>query len=427
MRIRLLTLALCLALPACVVNQSSTDAGTDGGSDGGTDDTGAADDGVDTATDTGAKDDGTDTPPDGGAGPEVKSLSAGSEMTCAVLGDGTVKCWGRNNVGQLGNGTKTFDPVARPVLVSGLTDAIAVSAGVEYACALRAGGTVVCWGGNALGVLGNGTTDESLTPKPVSGLTGVTEIAAGFGATCARKSDGTVWCWGRGGDYGTTSLTQSNVPVQVTGLSGVEHIANANEGGTSLTSLVCALLGDKSLKCFSTQNNSGQLGNGTKNSSRTPAAVPGMTNVSAITASLLHNCAVQGDGTWCWGASQLVGDGTVEERLSPVKVSSTVFVELSSGFDHTCGRDAAGAVWCWGSNNRGQSGDGAAIKISDYRLSPSKSLVTDATLLSAGMFHTCVHTKTKRTLCWGANNFGEMGSGTPGSGVRISVPTDVVW
>lgn len=423
MRTPLLALALCLVAPACVVNQASTDAGTDAGTDDtGTTDTGTGDGGVDTGVPT---DGATDTP--GGGGPELKSLSAGSEMTCAVLVDGTVKCWGRNNVGQLGNGTKTFDPVARPVLVSGLTDATAVSAGVEYACALRAGGTVVCWGGNALGVLGNGTTDDSLTPKPVTGLTDVAEIAAGFGATCARKNDGTVWCWGRGGDYGTTSLAQSNVPVQVTGLAGVQRLANANEGGTSLTSLVCALLGDKSLKCFSTQNGSGQLGNGTKDSSRTPAAVPGMTNVTAITASLVHNCAVQGDGTWCWGASQLVGDGTVEERLSPVKVSSTVFAELSSGFDHTCGREAGGAVWCWGSNNRGQSGDGATIKVSDYRLSPAKSLVTDATLLSAGMFHTCVHTKTKRTLCWGANNFGEMGSGTPGSSVRISVPTDVVW
>lgn len=422
MRLPALSLLLGL-LSACVVSSSSPDGGVDGGGD----DTGGGGDGaIDTgATDTGVPGDGgTD---GGGGGPELKSLSAGSEMTCAVISDGTVKCWGRNNVGQLGNGTKTFDPVVRPVLVSGLTDAVAVSAGVEYACALRAGGTVVCWGGNALGVLGNGTTDDSLTPKPVTGLTGVTEIAAGFSVTCALKGDGTVWCWGRGGDYGTTSLTQSNVPVQVTGLAGVQHLWNANEGGTSLTSLVCVLLGDKSLKCWSAANGSGQLGNGTKDASRTPAPVSGMTNVTTATASLVHACAVQGDGTWCWGASQLVGDGSVEERLSPVKVSATVFAELSSGFDHTCGREAGGAVSCWGSNNRGQSGDGAAIKVSDYRLSPAKSLVTDATMLSAGMFHTCVYTKAKRTLCWGANNFGELGWGTPGSFERSSVPTEVVW
>ncbi len=424
-RTPLLTLGLfTLLAPACVTQQDSADGGVDAGSDV------ASDTGSDAAIDSTPTDGGTDTSPPtdgGGGGPEVKSLSAGSEMTCAALADGTVRCWGRNNVGQLGNGAKTFDPVGRPVQVTGLTDAIAVSAGVEYACALRAGGTVVCWGGNALGVLGNGTATDSLTPTPVTGLTGVKEIAAGFSATCALKTDGTVWCWGRGGDYGTTSLTQSNVPVQVTGLANVQHLANANEGGTSFTSLVCALLADKTVQCFSNYNGSGQLGNGTKDSSRTPAPVSGIGDASAIMASLLHACAVRADGTWCWGASQLVGDGSVENRLSPVKVSPTLFAELSSGFEHTCARETGGAVWCWGSNNRGQSGDGATIKVSDYRLSPAKSNVTDAVLLSAGMFHNCVHTKTKRTLCWGANNFGELGWGTPSSSERTSVPTEVIW
>lgn len=367
--------------------------------------------------------------PDGGSlpSPELLSLSAGSEMTCAVLVGGTVKCWGRNNAGQLGNGTKTTDPTVKPVAVPGITDAIAVSAGVEYACALRAGGTVVCWGSGASGVLGNGTTDDKLAPTPVSNLTDVTEIAAGFSATCALKKDGTVWCWGRGGDYGTTSLTQANEPVQVSGLSGVVHLANANEGGQSLSSLVCVILTNKTEQCFSNYNGSGQLGNGTQNSSRTPAAVSGITSASAITASLLHACAVQSDGTWCWGASQTVGDGTVEQRLSPVKVSPTVFAELSTGFEHTCARETGGAVWCWGANGRGQSGDGVAIKVSDYRLSPTKSLVTDAAMLSAGMFHNCVYTKAKKTVCWGANNYGEVGSGTPDSFARSSVPTEVVW
>ncbi|MBL8720400.1 MAG: hypothetical protein JNL79_30725 [Myxococcales bacterium] len=408
-----------LVVPACVTQQDAADGG-DAGSE-------VASDAVtDTTTDSAVSDSGTDTPPTDG-GPEVRSLSAGSEMTCAALADGTVRCWGRNNVGQLGNGTKTFDPVVRPVQVTGLTDAVAVSAGVEYACALRAGGTVVCWGGNALGVLGNGTTTDSLTPTPVTGLTDVTEIAAGFTATCVRRADASVWCWGRGGDYGTTSLTQSNVPVRVTGLADVQRLANANEGGTSFASLVCALLADKTVQCFSAANGSGQLGNGTKNGSRTPAPVSGVGEASAITASLLHACAVRADGTWCWGASRLVGDGTVEERLSPVKVSSTIFAELSSGFDHTCARESGGTVWCWGSNNRGQSGDGATIKVGDHRLSPAKSNVTDAVLLSAGMHHNCVYTRAKRTLCWGANDFGELGWGTPGSLERSAVPTDVVW
>ncbi len=411
MRSFLALFGFALLVPACIIVDSTPDGGTD--------------------PDAGnTNPDGGNGNPDSGAplpSPELKSLSAGSEMTCAVLVDGTVKCWGRNNVGQLGNGTKTFDPVVKPVAVSGLTDAVAVSAGVEYACALRAGGTVVCWGGGALGVLGNGTTDDTSTPKPVSNLTGVKEIAAGFSATCALKTDGTVWCWGRGGDYGTNTLSNALVPVQVAGLANVAHLANANEGGQSLSSLVCALMSDKTVQCFSNYNVSGQLGNGTQNSSRTPGPVAGIADATAITASLLHGCAVRADGTWCWGASQTVGDGTVEQRLAPVKATTTLFAELSSGFEHTCGRESGGTVWCWGSNNRGQSGDGAAIKVSDYRLSPVKSNVTDATMLSAGMFHNCAYTASKKTLCWGANNFGELGWGTPSSFERSSVPTAVVW
>jgi alpha-tubulin suppressor-like RCC1 family protein len=104
-----------------------------------------------------------------------------------------------------------------------------------------------------------------------------------------------------------------------------------------------------------------------------------------------------------------------------------MFAELSSGFEHTCGREAGGTVWCWGSNTHGQSGDGAEIKVGDVRLSPAKSTVTDAAILSSGMFHNCVYTKSKRTLCWGANNYGELGWGKPSSFERSSVPTEVVW
>lgn len=366
--------------------------------------------------------------PDGSVNPSpaLRALSAGSEMTCAVLMDGTVRCWGRNNEGQLGNGTPSDNEV-RPVEVAGISDAIAVSAGVEYACALLSGGTVVCWGSGASGLLGNGSTDDQLVRVGIVGLQGVTEIATGYASTCALRSDGTVWCWGRGGELGTNSVSSSSVPVQVPSLVGVQHLANANEGGTSLRSLACAQLTGGELRCWSSDNVDGQLGTGDQNSSRTPIAVMGVTDATAHTASLNHNCAVRADGTYCWGASQFVGDGSVERRLSPVRVSTTRFAQIDGGFMHTCARETGGAVYCWGANGSGQSGDGLAIQISDVRLTPTRSLVSNAALLSVGMTHSCAYLATGKTVCWGGNAHGELGSGTPGSFERSSTPLEVVW
>lgn len=407
--IRSAIVALALVVGGCSASPSAD------APDGSARDANSEDSGLDGASDTSVP------------APRVKWLSAGSETTCAVLVDGTIRCFGRNDEGQLGNGARSPDPTVRPVTVVGITDAVAVSAGVEYACALRAGGTVVCWGSGASGVLGNGASDRQLVPVPVSGLNGVAEIAAGYAATCALKSDGTVWCWGRGGDIGLASLSGSSVPVQVGGLSGVAHLANANEGLQTLSSLVCALKKDDTVLCFSSQNLEGQLGTGTQDPSRTPVAVQGIGDATTMTASLTHACAVRADGTYCWGAGRLVGDGTLERRLVPTRVSTTRFVELSSGLDHTCGRDPAGDVLCWGVTTRGQAGDGALVKTNDARLSPTKTLVADVELLSAGMFHTCAYTRAGKTLCWGANGFGELGSGAPGSSVYTSTPTEVVW
>jgi len=102
-------------------------------------------------------------------------------------------------------------------------------------------------------------------------------------------------------------------------------------------------------------------------------------------------------------------------------------VEISAGLDHTCGRDFFGDVYCWGANLRGQAGDSGAITTSSLRLAPTRALVSDVALISAGMFHTCVHTSSAKTMCWGANDFGELGSTPAGLSTRTSTPTAVQW
>src|SRR3954463_10621931 len=151
-------------------------------------------------------------------------LAAGQQHTCAVLDDGTVDCWGRNNFGQLGDGSLTTR--LSPVPVSGLGTAISIAAGSFHTCAVLSTGTVRCWGFNDSGQLGNGTTASSSAPVAVSGLTNILSLAAGFLHTCALRVDGTVWCGGAATANGRTAA--SATPIKVTIAAAVALAAGAN-------------------------------------------------------------------------------------------------------------------------------------------------------------------------------------------------------
>jgi alpha-tubulin suppressor-like RCC1 family protein len=286
------------------------------------------------------------------------ALAAGFAHSCALTKSGSVKCWGRNRYGELGNGNT--DRSSTPVDVSGLSGGvIAIAAGDEHTCAITAQGGVKCWGFNNLGQLGDGTTDNRSEPVDVAGLSGVIAVAAGTGHTCAATSAGAVLCWGGNalGQLGDGSAAASRpAPGAVPGLAG--GIAGLSAKGDH----TCVLDGAGGLACWG-DNKYGKLGDGTGKNQSAPVAVVGLGDSAAsVAAGWSQTCAVLGDASlvcWGWNFYGQIGDDSIVSRLQPVAVKgiSGVVSAASGGGGHTCALIADGSMYCWGLNLNGQLGD----------------------------------------------------------------------
>ena len=151
----------------------------------------------------------------------VEQLCAGGSFACGLLSDGTVKCWGRNDDGQIGDGiVGTSEDRYMPTAVVGLSNVRSVACGTDHACALLADGTVSCWGSGSDGRNGT-TTGDTGTPTPVPGLADIVQLDA-HGPSCAASSTGDVYCWGSNNNGqlggGSDMPGESATPVRVLGL-----------------------------------------------------------------------------------------------------------------------------------------------------------------------------------------------------------------
>ena len=282
--------------------------------------------------------------------------------SCAVQTDGSALCIGRNSHGQLGDGTTTQRLTL--VAVSGLANnTAAIGVGSQHSCALTKGGAVLCWGYNGDGELGNGTTTDRWTPTPVSGLgSGVAAIAVGDTHTCALTTGGAVLCWGgnANGQLGDGTSTNRLTPVAVSGLGGGMAAVSAGWSHT------CAVTTGGAVRCWG-DNTYGELGDGTTIGRLTPVAVIGLTSgTAAVSSGADFTCAVTtGGAALCWGYNRdgELGDGTTTERWTPVAVSGLTsgVAAIAAGGSHACALTTGGADLCWGHDGTGELGLGTRV------------------------------------------------------------------
>ena len=287
---------------------------------------------------------------------KIAGIAAGANHGLALRDDNTVTAWGYNAGGQLGSGVDS-NSERYFVAVSGLTNVVAIAAGDYHSIALKQDGTVWAWGLNVDGQIGQGntTTPRYLTPVPVIGLTGVTAIAAGGRHNLAVRADGSVVAWGSNssGQLGDGTTTNRSAPVAVPALtSGILSVAAG--GAHSL-----ALKTDSSVMSWG-DNAFGQLGIGSQINHSTPVAALGA-GVALIAAGANHSLAVKTGGSlYTWGAntnSQL-GDGATANRSTPFNVvNPTNIVAIAGGGRHSAAIDNKGKLFLWGDNYFGQVGN----------------------------------------------------------------------
>jgi hypothetical protein len=301
----------------------------------------------------------------------ASQVAAGGMHSCALLPDATVECWGRSAEGQV-DGRSDRVSVDKPVR-AGVSGATQIAAGAFHSCALLPALGVTCWGSARYGQVGREQSTSALAPAVVPGTADATDVAAGVRHSCARLRTGRVVCWGELIDESTGEPYVTTTPVPVPGLEDALEIS-AGAGHS------CALKMDRTVVCWGL-NDSGQLGDGSMQTSATPVAVSTLPPGSWIVAAgggerdghlVGHSCAVTNNfEVACWGrnAEGQLGHGVGEDDPNASAVLGIVgqfdgpdlqnLRNVTLGAFHSCAWRASGGVNCWGDDTLGQLGRGS--------------------------------------------------------------------
>jgi len=346
--------------------------------------------------------------------PVILQMTSGASHSCAILDDGSVSCWGDNGNGQLGDGSRSpnLEPEKSSMPLG--RRAVGISAGSYHTCSVFDDGSVRCWGSNDFGQLGDGTTIErtSAVPVPLGRGMSALSISSGESHTCAVLNDHSVKCWGQNsnGQLGDGTTVDRSSPV----LSDM-----GGEGAISVSAgsyHTCAIMSSRSVMCWG-DNWNGQIGDGSNVDRTTPVEIPIPGNSSAVSidSGAMHTCMGVNDGSmFCWGynAYGQLGIGGTASSKSPATVplsTDQLLTSVQVGLFHSCALFDSGEISCWGDNSNGQLGDGTQI---GSPIPATVNLGGNASSVSVGQRHSCAILVDASLHCWGANDAGQIGDGT---------------
>ena len=362
-----------------------------------------------------------------------KTVTAGGSHTLAVKADGSLLAWGLNRSGQLGDGSAIDKP--SPTTIGSLKTWSVIAAGEFHTVALLGSNCAVngcplyAWGYNQNGQLGDGTTTDKSTPTKIGSVTTWIAVAAGRAHTLAVKKDGSLWAWGRNfsGQLGDTTQADRLVPTAI----GTAKIWKAVAAGESHS---VGIQTDGSVWTWGTRE-FGQTGQGVGNpaipvtmmdATPTALAVPGIAlNFASMSAGGNHSLAIRSNGAlWAWGHNAFgqLGNDTTTDAFAPLQVGTeTDWSVVAAGGNHSIAIKTDGTLWAWGSNVDGQLGDGSTT---DAQRPIQIGIEKNWIAVSVGKSHTYAIKADGSLWGWGRNQEGQQGNGQAGStAANILVPT----
>ena len=331
-----------------------------------------------------------------------ETLSSGGEHGCRLPGDGSLVCWGRDQYGQLGDGRVGPD-VTAPQPVLGGKKWRSVSAGGASTCGIKNSGKLFCWGVNHRGQVGDGTTKVRAKPVVVAKDTKWKSVNASWFNTCAITSQSKLYCWGdnAAGQLGPVAAKQKAKPYKLPG--GKWDTVSVG------SRFVCGTKTDGSLWCWG-GNLFGQLGIGSFAGKNKPTRVGTSSTWDEVSTSWSHACALASTGqVYCFGRNTYgaLGNGNVTTTGIPQLVlGGHKAVDITTFEGGSCLLDDKGQVWCWGNNAYGLIGDGSAPYTTEPAAGP-----TGMSQIEGGWRHVCGVTSSS-AICWGANDRAQLGNGT---------------
>lgn len=341
--------------------------------------------------------------------PSYADVATGSNSTCARKSDGVLKCWGLNSAGQIGDGSTSNR--STPVLVdAGVTYqsiAIGSNGGQAHTCGITSSGVLKCWGSNAWGEVGDGTTTDRSSPVIIDAGTSYQSVSVGGNGSsahsCGITVSGILKCWGRNayGELGDGTTTNRTTPVVIG--SSYAKVSVGDE-------YTCAINSSGVLNCWGRNSDYQQLGDGTATNRSSPVVIDSGVTYLLVSASYSKTCGVTSAGILkCWGTGYL-GTGSSTTYNTPTVIDSgTTYSAVSPGSGVTCAITSTGSLKCWGFNGFGEVGNNS--------LSPQGlPTVVDSGInyqkISSGAAQTCGLTTSSILKCWGDNGSGQLGDGT---------------